>query len=109
MLSLIKFIVKWSLISFIILTLGNWAQWNGRSFSEIVRLTMAPIEKSNFITDAQQWVKSLTRDARKGFQNRLEIPSLSQAKTPIEESLPSERQRLKTLIRELSSSDTDKD
>ncbi len=109
MLSLIKFIVKWSLISFITLTLGNWVQWNGRSLSEIVRITMTPIEKSNFTTDVQQWAKGLTRDARKGFQSRLEISSLPQAKVRIEESLPSERQRLRTLIRELSSSDTDKD
>ncbi len=107
MLSLLKFTIKWAVLSLLILTLGNWVHWNGRTLSEIVKTTMAPFENKHLLETAQKWGEGLTRDAKQGLQNKLSSSSSQMTSTPMEQEVPrSERQKLRTLIRELSSSDT---
>ena len=109
MLSLLKFLIKWFLITFVILTLGNWIRWNGESLSDRARSVMAPYEKSHLLDDAKKWAKGLTQDAKQGVQAKWSSPWISQTHSKPEGSNPSERQKLRTLIRELSSTDSDKD
>ncbi len=122
MLSLLKFSIKWSILSLFILTLGNWIHWGNASISEIVKTTMAPLENSHTFEAAQKWAASLTRDARRGLQNKvrlsLESTGPSTASTngaqPTlnsvdEKAPPSERQKLQGLSNEISSADAAKE
>jgi hypothetical protein len=105
-----RFSIKWFMLSLFILTMGNWLHWNGRSISEIVKITMAPLENHQFLASAQKWAGSLTQDAKKGILNKVnESVQSAGIATKEEEASPSERQKLKTLIRELSSSEADKE
>ena len=109
MLSTIRFCVKFTLLSLFILVLGNWVNWDGKTLSEHVKVTMVEVEKSQTYLEIQGWVKSLTSDARKGIQKRaingLKLNQGSQTasdEAEPEEISSTERQKLKALIRELN-------
>jgi hypothetical protein len=98
MLKLMGFLLKWLAISAIILTLGNWLQWDGQTLADRVKTGTDHLPKYDVLKILQGWAESLTRDAKKGIQNKINSSSLSLH----EEISLSERQKLKTLIRELN-------
>jgi hypothetical protein len=99
MLKALGFCIKVILFSILVLVLGNWVQWNGRTLSDQVRLSMAHTEDTNFIETVHGWAERITHDARKGHLKKPDYAS------PVSEEISSsERQKLKALIRELNSS-----
>ena len=86
------FFFKFLILTAVILILGNWLQWRGRTLSDQVKTSMAHAEKSELLLGARKWADGLTQDARKGLEKQSE------------DILPSERQKLKALIRELNNS-----
>lgn len=101
MLKTIGFCLKLTVFSFLVLILGNWLRWNGRTISDQVKLRMAHAERTDLYETVRGWATTVTSDAKKGVQKRLERASGPQAQ---EEISSSERQKLKALIRELNSS-----
>lgn len=101
MLKTLGALIKFGIFALIILMLGNWLRWGGRTISDQIRLGMAHAEKSNWMESIRKWTTEVTTDARKGFQKgatRLTPPPSN------EEISTSERQKLRALIQELNSS-----
>jgi hypothetical protein len=101
MLKLIGFCLKLAAFSVIILILGNWIRWDGRTISDQVKLRMSHAERTNWAGTVRNWAERVTHDAREGMQKKKENTNSSE---PQEELTSSERQKLKALIRELNSS-----
>jgi hypothetical protein len=103
MLKALGFCVKVTLFSLLVLILGNWLRWDGKTISDQVRLRMSHAERSNVLGAVRGWAEKITHDARKGIQKKLDQTTTSTEEE--EEEIPSsERQKLKALIRELNSS-----
>ncbi len=98
MLKLFGFFIKFSFFSILVLILGNWLSWDGMTISDQIKLKMSHAEESGILESVRDWADKISRDAKKGFQNKV-----SQVSTP-EEIPSSERQKLKALIRELNGS-----
>jgi hypothetical protein len=98
MLKAAGFLIKLLAFSTLILMLGNWLRWDGKTVSDQVRLHMAHADESGLVSTMRDWAEQVTHDARKGFQKKLTHVSAT------EEIPSSERQKLKALIRELNSS-----
>jgi len=105
MLKAIGYLIKLTVFSVLVLVLGNWLRWDGKSISDQIKTRMAHAEKENILNTVQDtvrgWAEKVTHDARKGYRKKLEQPT---AIAPQEEISSSERQKLKALIRELNSS-----
>jgi hypothetical protein len=95
------FCIKVVFFSVIVLILGNWLRWDGKTISDQVKLRMSHAERSNLLGVVRNWADEVTHDARKGIQKKLNYSRASEE----EEEIPSsEKQKLKALIRELNSS-----
>jgi hypothetical protein len=98
MLKIFGLLVKISVFSLIVLVLGNWLRWDGKTISDQVRLKMSHAEESGVFDHFKSWTESLTSDAKRGFRKKISEASMD------EEIPSSEKQKLKALIRELNSS-----
>jgi len=98
MLKLIALFLKLALFSLFVLVLGNWVRWDGKTISDQVKLKMSHADEADIIGSVRDWADRLTHDAKHGFQKKMDRV------TAQEEISPSERQKLKALIRELNSS-----
>jgi len=102
MLKLLGYCIKIALFTVIVLILGNWVRWDGKTISDQIKVRMSHAEKSGVFDEARTWTEKLTLDAKKGIQKKLNQVS---NQVSIEEDIPaSEKQKLKALIRELNSS-----
>lgn len=130
MLRLFKTLIKTFLFSLAILFLGTAIRWEGKTLSEHVRISAEQTRDSKVVTHTytyvKEWVSRIARDFNKGV-SRHEVSSAketihtdrvtTQAAAPeiskntseggkssaaLEELPPSERQKLKALIRELN-------
>ncbi len=101
MLRTIGFSLKIALLSTLVLILGNWVRWDGKTISDQVKLKMAHAERTHLLGTMRGWAEKLTQDARKGIQRKAEQIT---GAPPQDEISSSERQKLKALIRELNSS-----
>ena len=104
MLKLVGFFFKLATFAALILVLGNWIEWDGKTISDQVRLKMSHAERSPAISSIRHWAEKITHDAHKGIQRKLDHTTDNSRSTEEEEILPSERQKLKALIRELNGS-----
>jgi hypothetical protein len=119
MLRALGFVLKCGLFALAVLVLGNWVRWDGRTASERVTRWIHRPDFSEVAervgSGLQRWSRSLTMDARAGADraSTRDRAGSSQAGPRREdradpgssESIsPSERQKLRALIRELNSS-----
>jgi hypothetical protein len=102
MLRVMGYLFKLTLFSILILVLGNVLRWDGKTISDQVRLQMSHAERSGLFGTVRNWADRVTYDTRKGFQQKTGH-SLSES-SESEDISPSERQKLKALIRELNRS-----
>jgi hypothetical protein len=87
MLKLLGSGIKLVIFSLLVLILGNWLHWDGRTISDQVKMGMSHAEESSVVHSLRSWAQKITLNAREG-----------------EEITTSERQKLKALIKELNSS-----
>src|SRR5690348_13926235 len=99
MLKLLGFMIKLALFSLIVLALGNWIEWDGKTISDQIKVQMSHPAKKGMIHDIQGWAEKLTSDAREVFQKKLANES-----TATEDITPSEREKLRSLIHDLNHS-----
>jgi len=86
------------IFSILVLILGNWLHWDGRTISDQVRLRMSHAEETGWVGTVRNWAEKITHDARKGLQKK-------NTHVSAQEEIPSsEREKLKALIRELNGS-----
>jgi hypothetical protein len=97
MLNLIANLIKFALFSTFILVLGNSIHWRGKTISDQVKLSMAHAERSEVYGAVRNWTERLTHDAKKSAARKAN-------QVIVDEILPSERQKLNALIRELNNS-----
>jgi hypothetical protein len=99
MLKLISLCLKIVFFSLMVLVLGNWLRWDGKTLSDQIKHQMSHAESSHLAGAVRGWAEKVTHDARKGIKNNFDQPEEEE-----EDISPSERQKLKALIRELNSS-----
>lgn len=126
MLRAIGFVLKCTLFAAVVLVLGNWIRWDGHTASERVTRWIHQAQRNQTVGEVaekvsdqtRRWARGITTDARSGAQARGTEPTRDQspssqaapqrdgrldpAKT--ESISPTERQKLRALIRELNSS-----
>ena len=119
MLKGIGFLVKLVLFSSLVLILGNSLHWRGRTLSEHTKTQMAQMEKSGLASHVRTWAGTVTTEAGDAIRTTASsavnaatratgsIAASSSAsggsETGISEKIPpSERQKLRALIRELN-------
>lgn len=122
MLRIIGFMIKLVAFAALVLVIGNWARWDGKTLSDQVKEGVAKAERSEAASKMRDWTRSLTDDAREGAERKAKRRAAppahaseratdadrtgSEAAAPAraEERIPSsERQKLRDLIRELNS------
>lgn len=130
MLNALSWVLKLALLSVAILIAGEWIRWDGRSLAQHVLLGVGHAEKSDAADYVRELTRKITDDARLGFEKKAKGPG-RKAATTTQESItdrtemqaaapmaaptraaggaraeerlqPSERQKLKALIRELN-------
>jgi hypothetical protein len=95
MLKTIGFCVKFIVFSILVLVLGNRLHWNGKTISDQVKIGMSHAEESNVWDSVHKFTKQLSQDAREGFVKRPQNAAS-------DDISPTERQKLRALIRELN-------
>lgn len=136
MLRLVGLTLKLAIFSLAVLLAGQWIRWDGQTLSEHVLTQLHRAESSSTADSLRELTRSLTQDAKNGFQKKQQAPSRGRvsaaahanasmsAPTDLtdraatqsaavtrapstsdgEKIPPSERQKLRALIRELNSS-----
>lgn len=92
-------VVKVAVFSLIVLALGNWIHWRGRTISDQVNTNISHAEQltGEVAENAKTWVVQKKKQA----ENALGDVSRKTQEAP-EHIAPSERQKLRALIRELN-------
>jgi hypothetical protein len=128
MLRAISFVVKLALFSVLVLILGNWLAWDGKTLSDQVRDGVARVENTEWMGKARGWLglghdeprrlahrpmrqqhahASLRHAAaeRDRMSDSLVNEKSAETSRPTQEQVsPSERQKLRALIQELNKS-----
>ncbi len=117
MINAMGWLIKITLFSLLILFLGNWIHWNGKTVSDQVKTQIAHAERSDIATSIRKWTGNVTHDvrhqARKPARHASPETSDDTASyksgepaevTPMEKIPSSERQKLRALIQELNTS-----
>ena len=106
-------VVKVALFSIIVLAIGNWVHWRGKTISDQVQTNIAHAEKitGEAAENAKSWVVEKKKQAENALGNAKESAqeavknskaSESEDSNEPEKIAPSERQKLRALIRELN-------
>ena len=132
MIKLFGNLIKFAIFSIAVLILGNYVRWDGKTVSDQIQTRVSHAENSDMAAKIKIWSKELIEDAKKApthstsqvyskKQSRAvtatagasthaasTTSSVSQAvsneiQNPSEEIPPTERQKLRALIRELNS------
>ncbi len=119
MLKLLSGCIKLTVFSLLILVLGNWLHWDGKTISDQVKVGMSHAEESDVVHSFRSWATKVTSDAKSGFEKKFSPLQSghttgrsgrlgqSEQTEQSEEISPSERQKLRALIRELNSDKKD--
>jgi hypothetical protein len=111
MLKPIFFVIKLAVFASAVLVLGNLVHWQGRTVSDQVKLRMASAQRSERgLTETagklKSWAGDLVSDSRKATRATVSGTTGNQvsvsADKPLDDIHPSERQKLRALIRELN-------
>ncbi|HUP58172.1 MAG TPA: hypothetical protein VM598_12010 [Bdellovibrionota bacterium] len=97
--SILKLAFKVALFSLIVLTLGNIFGWSGKTVSDRIRTQLSTAERKidHAAGEARNWVAEKGREI---------LPEPRKQERDPEQIPPSERQKLRNLIRELNGSQT---
>jgi hypothetical protein len=110
-------LIKITLFSILILVLGNWIHWNGRTVSDQVKTQISHAERSGLASSIRRWTNNVAQDvrsegheeARKTIRHKsenrpkeMEPAEASDDVKPMEKIPSSERQKLRALIQELN-------
>ncbi len=113
MFRLIGYLLKVAFVTALILVLGQIVRWEGRTVSDQIKTRLAKAEKSPIVDRVSDWAESWVSE--RGAPKR-RAPQLSERPKPVaaerpvaagspgdgREIPPSERQKLRELIRELN-------
>ena len=102
MLNAIKSMIKILFFSIIVLVIGNWIHWNGRTVSDQIKVQMSNAERSDVFHRFQSWSKTLADDAKKRIHPQNKSNLKSSDSLNIDEIPPTEREKLRALIRDLN-------
>lgn len=107
MLRPIFWVVKVAVFSIIVLALGNWIHWRGRTISDQVKTNISHAEQltGEMTENAKTWVVEKKRQAENALVDAKESAQDSikeKTQDAPERIAPSERQKLRALIRELN-------
>lgn len=120
MINAMGWLIKVTLFSIVILVLGNWIHWNGKTVSDQVKTQISHAERSDIATSLRRWTGNVTQDvrtqSRKTAHRKEPSPEASLEGSgdatgrpsdevkPMEKIPSSERQKLRALIQELNTS-----
>ena len=106
MFRIIGIILRFGILALIILDLGNLIQWRGKTISDQVKTHMSHAERSPLLGEVKTWSGKVLRDSENGIRKNLKNIEMKNASSASEgdEIPPSERQKLRALIRELNGS-----
>ncbi|OFZ18364.1 MAG: hypothetical protein A2X94_12510 [Bdellovibrionales bacterium GWB1_55_8] len=106
MLKLIGLGIKLTVLGTIFLVLGNVLEWRGKTISDQVKVQIAQAERSQLFHRVRKISSELSEDSRLGQKQAHKFGRKNNSGVrSTEEDIPvSERQKLKSLIRELNSS-----
>src|SRR4051812_11920086 len=98
MFSLIRMAVKFTIFCILVLLVGNWLKLNGKTVSDQIRSGMAHAENTEAVRVLKDWSKKIPLVAQPPKEDE-------EAKNspPGEDVKVSEREKLRDLIKELSS------
>lgn len=107
MLRLFKTAIKFGLFATLILVLGQWIRWDGRTLSDQVRVGMAHAERAPVIQSARERLERLWKDMMGALRPASRIEDVSQrareakARTErrVNDLLDSERAELEEILR----------
>ncbi len=88
-------IFKAGVFAVLVLVLGNWVGWGGKSLSEHLRFQGSAAGKSSWSSSIQHWISKVNADTERGLTKRREIPMGE----PAERISSREQEKLKSLIR----------
>lgn len=114
MLKLFASILKATIFAVIILILGNWVQWDGKTVSDQIRSRMAAPTRANPIPNPIQGTLDRTMHQVRSWGDRLSTPSPSRRQAraeltktrkdrsagEIDRISPAEREKLRSLFEE---------
>ena len=106
----IGWVLKLTVFAALVLVLGNYFKWGGKTVSDQVKTQMAKaesLEVPSAVAHVQGWASGLISDAGQGSRkNGSVLRKVEKEQRPEEGTdIPSsERQKLKTLIRDLNTS-----
>ncbi len=123
----IGWVIKLTFFAALVLVLGNWLEFGGKTVSDQVRTHLSHAERSDVASRVKKWATNLTDEAREGAKKRplknhapaagntgAQTQSMAPAASSDQpnataeahvEKLPStERQKLRALIQELNGS-----
>ena len=100
MLKFFGFVLKLGALSLIVLILGNLIHWKGRTISDQVKSQMSQAQRLELVGQVKHWSNKVVHDANVGGSSIGN--SRVRANRESQEILPSERQKLRQLIRELN-------
>ena len=132
MIKLFSNLIKFAIFSIAILVLGNYFRWDGKTVSDQIQTRVSHAENSDMAAKLKNWSKELIDDTKKAPSHSstqgnskkssrtaaassgelahepLTAPLVSKSNSgelqnPSEEIPPTERQKLRALIRELNS------
>ena len=123
MIKLFGSLLKFALFSIGVLILGNWIRWDGKTVSDQIQTRVSHAENSDMAEKVKSWSKELIDDTKKASSHSAKksihgaaAPSgasthetvsahsiSNEIRNPSEEIPPTERQKLRALIRELNS------
>ncbi len=104
----IGWLIKLSLFTTLVLVLGNYFKWGGKTVSDQVKTQMSKaesLELPSIPPSVRGWTRSLVGDAKRGAKSSKPRPIENELRPEDGTEIPSsERQKLKTLIRDLNTS-----
>ena len=100
--------MKIAIFSIIVLALSNWIHWRGRTISDQVKTNISHAERlsGEAAENAKNWVQEKKRQAESAWDGSAQESAQDSIKEKSQDAperiAPSERQKLRALIRELN-------
>ena len=105
--------LKLAALAVVILVLGNWIRWDGKTVSDHVRSQMSHAEKADLTGKVKEWADEAVEKGKRAVtgaraeekprQDKPRAQARNGGKKRSEDIFQSERQKLRDLIRELNS------
>ncbi len=113
MLKLLGFIIKISVFSLVVIALSHLVQLRGRTVSDQVKIQMAQAEKAEITRSVKKFAtesvpSAVTQMVKDSKQGAARVSNLVKDQVVGERLDLTEREKVKNLIRELNSSDSNK-